>query len=520
MGTTPSKSSPQNGRSPLLRKPAPTLKDLENEHSWRAENLQNRFELGRGPNGYVVEAFHTLTNEPCAIKSFEYNTRDDPSYQYAIEKARKAYKANKLCNPNIVTTYVCQAIEVKNNFSIKNKFAVVMELFKQNLADLIVSMKAAEQIFSEQQITKFAFDLASALTSAHRQQLYHTNIKDENIFITPYNLKLGDFDIPYALGRNISPKTATYLAPELEKVEEDVDWGKADCFALGIVLAKACLLRETLTSQERRDIPALIEEIAVNYSQRIAIIIKRLTTRDPAERWTADKLFKSLQEIYMLDELNEEEFRYLLSDEQIDVRKLIEKGASYRRSEDPRAALSHFENAKDILMEGTALNQYDRTLLATCLHNCALCYYDLKEYGNSLNNHLRCLDLKRKHLGGLDVWTTYGNIGKVYMKLGDAQKGLMYYIKSYNVMKDSQSDSRQLNLAKSLDNIASAYESLGDYQNALHNHVLCLEIVKKQFGETNSRYGKSLRNVSRMLKNLDMVEEAKEYEVKARKINY
>ena len=141
----------------VIRRREKALNANENGKFWIAENLQNKHQLGRGPHAYVVEAVNIKTSQKCAIKVFEYNTRDDPLYQYAIEKARKAYQANKINNQNIVKTYVCQAIEVENNFSLKNRFVIIMELFEQNLSDLILGMKNIEKHFSEQQVIRFGF---------------------------------------------------------------------------------------------------------------------------------------------------------------------------------------------------------------------------------------------------------------------------------------------------------------------------------------------------------------------------
>lgn len=492
---------------------------IERGKLWVAENIQHKHLLGKGPVSFVVQAVNIKTKQKCAMKVIEYNSREDPLYHYAIEKARKAYHANKIAHSNLVKTHVCQAVEVDNNFALKNKFIIIMELFDQNLKDLIIHMQKTERVFAIQQIMRFAFDLSRSLAAAHRQGLYHTNIKEENIFFAKKgHVKLGDFDIPINLEKQRHSKQL--LAPELRLVvdanDETVDWGKVDCFGLGIVLIKIAL-REIVFKQ---DLPLLLERVSAAYGKKLEVIIKRLTAADPHERWSAERLFKYLQEDYMLQKNTEAEFDELLSEEQREVQTMSEKGLLYRKSGDHSLALTYFEKAKEMLMRTPSMNQYDRILMANCLHNTGIAYYETKDYPKALSNHLLCLDLKKKYLGGLDILNSYGNIGKIYSKLGDPQKGLVYYTKAYAAAKKTKGDARLTNMAKSLDDVACTYESLGDYQNALENHAICLELVGKAYGETSPRYGKTLRNIARVFKNLGRIEEAKVFELKAKKINH
>lgn len=519
MGETNSKTRP---KVEPVRRREKAGNASENGKVWLAENLQNKHQLGRGPHAYVVEAVNIKTNQKCAIKVFEYNTRDDPLYQYAIEKARKAYQANKIRSPNIAKTYVCQAIEVENNFSLKNRFVIIMELFEQNLGDLMLGMKNVEKVFSEQQIIRFGFELARALASCHRQSFYHGNLKEENVFVANNgtSIKLGDFDIPFHPDTQKPYKQL--MAPELYQQRSDlteIDLAKVDCFALGVLLAKIAA-GETSVISENEDLLRLLEKVDALYTKRLVVIMKRLTAANPNERWSAERLFKSLQEDYMLQNITEADFDELLSEEQRSVQELIEKGLAYRKAEDHFLAIETFEKAKEALMRTPSMNQYDRTLCANCLHNVASTYYDIKDYSKSITNHLLCLDLKKKYLGGLDVFNSYGNIGKAYTKLGSPQKGLMYYLKAYAAAKRLKGEMKLPNMVKSLDNIACTYESIGDHQNALENHLICLEIVKILYGETNSRYAKTLRNISRTLRSLNRFEDAKVFELKAKKINY
>lgn len=492
------------------------------EKYWRSENLQTKREIGRGSESYVLEALNIKTNIRCAVKIMEYSTRDDPAYKRALEKSRRTYKINKWNNQNLVRTYICEAIEVENNFSLKHKCAIIMDYFEQNLLNVIIQKKALLTRFTERQLLKFALDLTHGLATAHKNGIFHTNIKDENIFLcqTSNLLKLGDFDIPDSHSKKISsPKNVMYLPPEKlqDNFNEPLDWSKVDVYSLGIVLLKLALLKEILNASDRNSLPHLIKETS-RISPKFEFILEVMLKPLPEERWSAEKCFKHLQSIFF--EKLTVEFTEFFTQEQKEAQSLLEKGLLYKRSEDHRMAMNLFESARNRIIESEPLNNFDRVLIANSLQYSAMTFYDLKDFPNSLTCYMKCLDLKQKYLTGLEIWATLGSVGRLYIKIGDPQKGLYYYAKAFRALKKEAIEVYIMNAPKYLESIGNTYESIGDFTNALENHLLCLEAVKKQVDEKHIRYGKALRNVSRVLRCMGDLQKSKIFESLARNVNF
>ena len=96
---------------------------------------------------------------------------------------------------------------------------------------------------------------------------------------------------------------------------------------------------------------------------------------------------------------------------------------------------------------------------------------------------------------------------------------MIYAIKAYNSI-NSQGGGDRLVAAGYLDNIAKIYDILGDFENALINHNLCLRIIKKTVGDKNSRYGRTLRNIAKICRKLNYHDLALDFESQAKIIGY
>jgi len=89
-------------------------------------------------------------------------------------------------------------------------------------------------------------DVASALSSAHKQGIIHRDVKPENILLQGWNVYLADFGIAAAFvlpgetpatrltRTGMSMGTVGYMAPEQSLGERDADH-RADIYALGVV---------------------------------------------------------------------------------------------------------------------------------------------------------------------------------------------------------------------------------------------------------------------------------------------
>lgn len=76
----------------------------------------------------------------------------------------------------------------------EGNFYIMTEKLKTSLADIIEDLKKKERVFSPKMIKKIMFQLIQACVDLMNANIYHCDIKPENImFDKYYNLKLIDF---------------------------------------------------------------------------------------------------------------------------------------------------------------------------------------------------------------------------------------------------------------------------------------------------------------------------------------
>ena len=120
----------------------------------------------------------------------------------------------------------------------------------------------------------------------------------------------------------------------------------------------------------------------------------------------------------------------------------------------------------------------DSLRLATVLMNIGTVYLNKKaNYDKALNYYLQalpiCESLKDKDALG----TIYVNLGEIYFEKGDNAKSLNYLKKSLIVYEGSE------NIPYSYIDIGKVYTKIGDYENAIKNEKIALEIATKLNGQ-------------------------------------
>jgi class 3 adenylate cyclase/Tfp pilus assembly protein PilF len=120
----------------------------------------------------------------------------------------------------------------------------------------------------------------------------------------------------------------------------------------------------------------------------------------------------------------------------------------------------------------------DSLRLATVLMNIGTVYLNKKaNYDKALNYYLQalpiCESLKDKDALG----TIYVNLGEIYFEKGDNAKSLNYLKKSLIVYEGSE------NIPYSYIDIGKVYTKIGDFENAIKNEKIALEIASKLNGQ-------------------------------------
>lgn len=266
--------------------------------------LVGRYELiekiGEGGMAVVYKSRDRLLNRLVAIKILRPEYTKDSQFVDSFRQESQA--AAGLQHPNIISVY-----DVGREGNIH---FIVMELVDGKALSTIIKEQAPMDYRRAIEITK---QVASALSTAHKHNIIHRDIKPHNIMITQDGTaKLGDFGIAKAVSDSTLSETSKiigsvhYFSPEQARgayVDE-----RSDLYSLGIVLY------EMLTGQVPFDgeNPVQVALMHINNdiippSQLVSGIppaLEKLVMR-ATDKYQTNR-FKSADE--MLDELNNVEF--------------------------------------------------------------------------------------------------------------------------------------------------------------------------------------------------------------------
>ena len=194
--------------------------------------LNNRYEvlekIGNGGMAIVYKAKCHVLNRYVAIKILKDEFTTDSEF---IKKFNtEAQSAASLTHPNIVQIYdVCNE---------DNLYYIVMELIQGKTLKEIIN---EDGILSWKWSVNIAIQIASALETAHKNNIIHRDIKPHNIIITEDGIaKVTDFGIAKAVSNSTITAFGTtigsvhYFSPE--HARGGYTDAKSDLYSLGIVM--------------------------------------------------------------------------------------------------------------------------------------------------------------------------------------------------------------------------------------------------------------------------------------------
>ena len=194
--------------------------------------LGNRYEIieqiGAGGMSIVYKAKCHLLNRFVAIKILkdEFTTDEEFIKRFNIE----AQAAASLSHPNIVSIY-----DVGHE---DNLYYIVMELVQGKTLKKVITEEGA---LSWKWSINVAIQIASALETAHKNNIIHRDIKPHNIIITEDGVaKVTDFGIAKAVSNSTITAFGTtigsvhYFSPEHAK--GGITDAKSDIYSLGVVM--------------------------------------------------------------------------------------------------------------------------------------------------------------------------------------------------------------------------------------------------------------------------------------------
>lgn len=262
--------------------------------------LARRYELqeliGGGGMADVYKAQDKLLDRAVAVKILHQQYANDAEF---VEKFRReATAAAKLAHPNIVNIY-----DVGEDGG--SQYIVMEYVSGPTLKEVIQQKGCLESI----EAVRIAKEIASALESAHRNNLVHCDIKPHNILVMPDgHIKVTDFGI----ARAVSASTMTYSGSVMgsvhyfspEQAKGTVITTKSDVYSLGVVLYEMLTGQlpfngETSVSialKHLQEEPVPIRQLKPSIPPVLEAIVQKAMSKDPADRPSSTELYADLNQ--------------------------------------------------------------------------------------------------------------------------------------------------------------------------------------------------------------------------------
>ncbi|GAM27186.1 hypothetical protein SAMD00019534_103610 [Acytostelium subglobosum LB1] len=159
---------------------------------------------------------------------------------------------------------------------------------------------------------KWIYQLCLAVSSIHNSHFIHRDLKSENIFLSDYEIKIGDFGLATRFDNNIKGIAGTYYYSSPEVLNNQPYCRPADIFSLGCILyemttfhllplTKRCIAEELIagtfdSNVFKREFP--------NEHQELADLVLRMLDMNPDARPSIDlilqnKLFDQFKKQYI-----------------------------------------------------------------------------------------------------------------------------------------------------------------------------------------------------------------------------
>ncbi len=308
--------------------------------------------LGRGRDTAVYRAFYPELKQEVALKILRSDTL--PTAEMTVCFKEEMQPIANLKHPNIMRIFDYGAVE--NRY-----YYVIMELVVgTGLRDLISGHPAG---LERDEYIRIFNQLASAVGTAHDQNVVHGNLKPDNVLLDERKRPvLTDFSIP-CLKEHGSDEgwigAPAYLAPE------QATSGKAsiesDIYALGVLLYEMVTgdvpfkgsSYAAIVKQHQEVAPTPPSQIKVGLDPRIERVILKALDKTPMSRYSSARV--------MLSSLESEEVSHQFSTVSLNRNDI--PGAKKRQSEIRRFEQARLEDAPGRASDSTALPSRQNLLM-------------------------------------------------------------------------------------------------------------------------------------------------------------
>ena len=286
------------------------VSNLEKKEKIMIEDYEIGLELGKGAYGKVRKAYHKLTNDAVAIKTYEKSQLLNPNRKKGVEREIKIL--NKVRHPNIVS--FIKTIEDSETLNLVFEYisgCSLLEYLKSR------SLKRLE----EQQAKQIFKQIINALEFCHSIGVTHRDIKLENVLLDEtHRIKLIDFGFStYILNErkiHVFCGTSNYMAPEI-LMKKEYYGPPTDIWAAGVLLFVLVTGTFPFRAPQIKELYSKIQKgfyiVPPGLSSEIKGLFKKIFEIDPAKRPSAGKVLLDpwlCGENEKKPEFNDREFRF------------------------------------------------------------------------------------------------------------------------------------------------------------------------------------------------------------------
>jgi CHAT domain-containing protein len=146
----------------------------------------------------------------------------------------------------------------------------------------------------------------------------------------------------------------------------------------------------------------------------------------------------------------------------------------------------------DSLVNGITSIEYSSTL-----NTISSIYAKMGSYNKAIEFSMLSLKIKEKHLAAnnQDIAFNLNNLGYIYFQMGNYDKSLDYHFKALKIRENCLGKNNEL-YAASLNNIALGYSYKGDFENSIKYQQESIQIKEKILGRNHPLYAVSLKNLA------------------------
>ena len=187
-------------------------------------------------------------------------------------------------------------------------------------------------------------------------------------------------------------------------------------------------------------------------------------------------------------------------------------GEAYRVIGEYSKALAYLDSAFNIKAE---IYENNHTYLATLYNNIGKTYTTMGRLRDGLPYCQKALAIRRQDgTSCIDLAKSLGDVGLIYYQLGKLAESRNMLEEALRIVKDNNIKTENIE-GTVYGNLGNVYLAMGDYDNALYFLTKSAEVTRQMYGDKHPQYAMALGNMGTMYRTQEKLELAKDIHFKA-----